>query len=133
MIDFINYTVNGVFATCKMELPETMYFDHPLGSVIGRAKIGRGFVAMQNCTIGSKNSGNKVAFPSLGENVIMCSNSSIIGTCRLGDNVIVAANCHINDVDIPSNSIVFPHGDSIKVVTKTRDEIKKYIKDYWRL
>ena len=60
---------------------------------MGRAEYGEGFSFGQNCTVGN----NKGIYPVLGENVRMCANSSIIGNCRIGDNVIIGANSGVKD------------------------------------
>ena len=43
----------------------------------------------------------------IGENVRMCSNSRIIGNCRIGNNVILAAGCFVKDTDVPDCTLVF--------------------------
>ena len=101
------YGLNKVVSSCdlyyEISLPEYFYVEHPVGSVIGRAKIGNGFFFMQGCTVG----GNNMKYPTIGENVWMYSNSKILGNCHIGDHVICGANCYVKDMDIPSNSLVF--------------------------
>ena len=100
--------MNGCDLYHEVNLPHYFTLDHPVGSVMGRAEYGEGFSFGQNCTVGN----NKGIYPVLGENVRMCANSSIIGNCRIGDNVIIGANSGVKDEDVPDNSIVFgfsPH------------------------
>lgn len=46
----------------------------------------------------------------------MYANSSFIGKCNIGDNVILSAGTLVKDTDIPSNSIVF--GQSPNLIIK---------------
>ncbi len=86
-----------------IELPEIFFCEHPVGSVMGRAKYGNYFAFLQGCTVG----GNKGSYPNIGENVTMLSNSKVIGNSNIGNNVIISANTYIKDSNIPDYSIVF--------------------------
>lgn len=87
----------------EIEMPDIWFFDHPQGSVMGRAKYSNFFTFSQGCTVGN----NKGKFPSFGEHVSMFSNSKILGDCIVGDHVVFAANSYIIDKNIPAYSIVF--------------------------
>lgn len=87
----------------EIELPMHFYAEHPLGSVLGRAKYGDYFFIYQGCTVG----GNGGVYPEIGKHVLMLSDSKILGSSKIGDNVIVAANTYIKDEDVPSDVIVF--------------------------
>ena len=98
----------------EVRLPEVFFFEHPLGLILGRAKYGNNFFAMQGCTVG----GNKGIYPIIGENVKMFSDSKVLGNSNIGDNVLISANSYIKDTDIPRNSIVF--GQSPNLIIKNR-------------
>lgn len=100
---YLNKVLHSVDIYGAIELPDVFFFEHPLGLVLGRAVYGDNFFAMQGCTVG----GNKEAYPILGNNLKMYSNSKILGNSVIGHNVIVAANTYIKDQNIPDNSIVF--------------------------
>lgn len=87
----------------EVQMPDIWFFDHPQGSVMGRAKYGNFFTFSQGCTVG----GNKDMYPNIGEHVSMMSCSQILGKCDVGDHVILAANSCIIDESVPSYSIVF--------------------------
>lgn len=101
----------------EIELPEIFMFDHPVGTVLGRAKYGNYFTFSQGCTVGN----NKGIYPVIGNCVSMMSNSKILGNCKIGDNVIISANTYIKDKDVPSNCIVF-NGASGDLIFKETDE-----------
>jgi serine O-acetyltransferase len=111
-IYYLNRMLNGVDLFYEVNLPSIFFLDHPLGSVIGRAEFGDFFSFSQGCTVGN----NKGIFPIIGKNVKMLSNSKIIGNCNIGDNVLIAANAYVKDIDIPEKSIVF--GSSPNLIIK---------------
>lgn len=100
----------------QIDLPECFYMEHPVGSVLGRAKYGNHLVFQQNCTVG----GNRGVYPVLGDFVWLHANSSVIGESRIGNNVFLAANTHVMNAEIPDNSLVF--GTSPNLVIKSRPE-----------
>ncbi len=104
-IYYLNKTLNGCDLFYEVSLPNYFKLDHPVGSVMGRAKYGEGFSFGQCCTVGN----NRGVYPIIGENVRMCAFSSIIGNCHIGDNVIIGANSGVKDISVPSNTIVFGH------------------------
>lgn len=112
----LNRMLNNVDLFYEVELPRYFELDHPLGSVMGRAKYGEGFKFSQGCTVGN----NKGIYPIIKDNVIMMSNSKIIGDCIVGENSIIAANTYIKDEVIPSDSIVF--GMSPNLIIKKNNE-----------
>ena len=101
------YYLNKILNSCdiyhEVNLPKVFFLGHPVGSVLGRAKYGNNFFALQNCTVG----GNKNKYPKLGANFKMYSGSKILGNCIIGDNVTLAANTYVKDTNIPSNATVF--------------------------
>lgn len=113
---YLNKMLNGVDLFYQIELPTHFGAEHPLGSVIGRAHIDDCFYFYQNCTVGGTIKNNKEVYPNIGYNVTMCSNSSILGNCKIGNNVIIGAGTIVKNQDIPDNSIVF--GQSPNIIIK---------------
>lgn len=111
---YLNKIMNGLDMYYAIELPEVWSAEHPVGSVLGRAKYGNGFFFYQGCTVG----GNHGIYPNIGENVKMFAHSHIIGNCNIGNNVVLGAGCLIKDEDIPENSIVF--GQSPNLIIKRK-------------
>jgi len=109
---YLNKIMHCVDLYSEIDLPSVFFFEHPLGLVLGRAKYGSNFFAMQGCTVG----GNKAIYPIIGENVKMFSDSKILGNCKIGDNVWISANTYIKDQDVPANTIVF--GSSPNLIFK---------------
>lgn len=110
---YLNKIMHGVDLYSEIDLPSVFFFEHPLGLVLGRAKYGENFFAMQGCTVG----GNKGIYPTIGNNIKMFSDSKILGNCTIGDNVWVSANTYVKDTNVPPNTIVF--GQSPNLIFKT--------------
>ncbi|WP_051269879.1 serine acetyltransferase [Flavobacterium suncheonense] len=87
------------------EIGEGFYVVHGEGTVIGsRNKIGKGFKIHQGCTIGHKKNGSGSG-NTIGNNVTLYANSSIIGEVTIGDNVIIGAHMLITN-NIPKDVVV---------------------------
>lgn len=113
-IYYLNRIMNACDLFYEVELPEIFMLDHPLGSVMGRAKFGNYFEFSQNCTVGNNND----IFPVIGEHVTMNANTMILGNSKVGNNVMLGAGACIKDQDIPDNSLVF--GSSPNLIIKKR-------------
>ena len=86
-----------------VNMPDIWFFDHPQGSVMGRAEYSDFFTFSQCCTVGN----NKGVYPRFRKHVSMMSGSKVLGDCTIGDHVILSANSYVLDEDIPAYSIVF--------------------------
>ena len=66
------------------------------------------------CTIiGRENRGKRIGCPTIGDNVWIGANCSIVGKIKIGNNVLVAPNSFVN-FNVPDNSIVI--GNPGKIV-----------------
>ena len=107
----LNKALHGVDLYHGIQLPTIWGMEHPIGSVMGRAAYGDRFFFYQGCTAG----GSGGAYPRIGNDVIMYSNSKILGDSVIGDRVILSANTYVIKQDIPNNSIVFGQGSHLTV------------------
>lgn len=132
----IIYYLNKIMNSCDwyypIELPEIFYTEHPLGSVMGRAKYGNRFSFYQGCTVGGQvdEQGN-IKYPEIGNNVRMYANSSIIGEATIGNDVIISAGCMIKNDVVPDNAIVFGSSPNLIIKIKKTQEIREKQKDIW--
>lgn len=127
-IYYLNKTLNCVELFYAIDLPEHFYMEHPLGSVMGRAQYGDYFLFYQGCTVG----GNRSTYPTIGNHIIMYSNSKILGDCHIGNNVIIGANAYIKDMDIPDNSLVFGQCPKVIIKSDKPDLIKRTMEAIWQ-
>ena len=126
-IYYLNKILHSVDWYHEIVLPEYWGVEHPLGSVLGRAKYSNGFFVYQGCTVG----GNKGAYPVLDENVILYSNSTIIGDTHIGKNVIVSTGTIIKDENIPDNCLVFGRSPDLIIKQKDTKYMSELINGFW--
>lgn len=98
----LNKALHALDLYFEVELPEVFLLAHAVGSVIGKAKYGNYLVIGQNCTVG----GIDDVYPVLGEGIVMCSGSSVLGKSVLGDSVTVGAGALVVNTDVPSGHTV---------------------------
>lgn len=115
---YLNKIMHSVDLFYAIELPDIWSAEHPLGSVMGRAKYSDGFFFYQGCTVGgTRDKEGNLHYLVLEENVRMYANSSILGKCHISRNVQIGAGALVNNQDVPENSIVF--GQSPNLIIKT--------------
>lgn len=101
-----------------------LYIGHPYGITINPgAIIGKNINIHKGVTIGQENRGARKGTPTIGNNVWIGVNSTIVGKIVVGDDVLIAPNSYIN-TDIPSHSVVFGNPCIIK---HKEDATKDYI------
>ena len=128
-IYYLNKIMNSIDVFYEVELPEFWFCAHPLGTVLGRAKYGNYFTFLQGCTVGNNNG----VYPVFGDFVTMYSNSSVIGNCRIGNNVVIGTNTCIKDEDIPDNCLVFGSSPNLVIKQKTEKEMEEYFYKIWKI
>lgn len=118
-IYYLNKIMNGCDLFYSIKLPVAFYAEHPIGSVMGRAKYGNRFFFYQGCTVGgNQDKHGEHHYPEIGDNVLMYANSSILGNAKIGNNVIISAGCMVKNDIVPDNAIVF--GSSPNLIIKQR-------------
>ncbi len=116
-IYYLNKIFHSVDLFYAIDLPDYFGAEHPLGSVMGRAKYSSGFFFYQGCTVGGTydKMGN-IHYPVIEENVKMYANSSILGKCHIGRNAKIGAGAVVKNQDVPEDSTVF--GQSPNLIIK---------------
>ena len=114
---YLNKIMHSVDLFYAIELPTIWSAEHPLGTVMGRAKYSDGFFFYQGCTVGgTKDKEGNIYYPELEENVRMYANSSILGRCHIGKNAQIGAGALVKNQDVPDNCTVF--GQSPNLIIK---------------
>lgn len=80
------------------------YFAHPFATEINAKSIGKNFSCRHLTTIGNKADGENDKRPSIGDNVTLGVNVTIIGDIRVGNNVVIGAGSVVVK-DIPDNCV----------------------------
>ena len=129
---YLNKIMHSTDWFYQIELPKHFGAEHPIGSVLGKAKYGDYLFVYQGTTIGANRTGGKLVHPILGNNVLLYTNATVLGKSVLGDNVIISADSYLLNENIPSNCIVY--GKTPNIVIKKKDEktIKEMTKHIWK-
>ena len=88
---------------------------HPYGTILNAKSIGHHFNCKHLTTIGNKQDNRNDLRPSIGNNVTLGANVTIIGDIEIGDNVIIGAGAVVVK-NVPNNCIVA--GNPAKIISK---------------
>lgn len=124
-IFYLNKILHSIDLFYEIDLKENFLLGHTINSVFCKAKYGNYSVFWQNILVGV----DKNKRPQLNDGLVMFPNSSIVGDCHIGKNVVISANTNIINTNIPDNVIVFANND--KLVFKELNEY--YAKKYFEI
>lgn len=79
--------------------------NHPYSTIINARRIGSHFTCCQCTTIGNKRHGENELVPTIGDNVSLGANVSILGDIVIGNNVVIGAGSVVVK-DVPDNCVV---------------------------
>ncbi|WP_338487533.1 polysaccharide biosynthesis C-terminal domain-containing protein [Ruoffia tabacinasalis] len=97
----------GIHIGNRVKIGKNLILPHPLSIVIGNAvKIGDNCTLYHNVTLGTKHSleNESNGYPELKNNVIIYTNTVIIGDIVIGENTIVGSNSLVT-TDLEANSV----------------------------
>lgn len=96
----------GINLWQNMDIGKGLIIGHP-GTIIlnGGAKFGDNIFMTHGVTIGRDVRGRRKGAPTIGSNVCIRTNSTIVGKITIGDDVLIAPNTFVN-FDVPSHSVV---------------------------
>ncbi len=114
----LNRMLHAVDLFYEINLPTHWSCEHPLGTVMGRAKYGDYFFFYQGCTVGGSRHQGRLSYPTIGSHVMMYSNSKVLGDSHIGSCVTLSANTYVINADIPDNCTVF--GQSPNLIIKKK-------------
>ena len=106
----------------EFDIKEYFIPAHAFGTVLGRAEYDSYMVVMQSCTIGN----SKGKYPRFGKGVILRPGSIVLGDCKIGNNVQVAAGTLIVDKDIPDGTTVFGRVPDLVIKENIHDNISQF-------
>lgn len=102
----LNKHLFGLDLFGHISMPDIFLLVHPVSTVIGRAEFENYLVIYQGVTIGGVHKGGAINYPKIGSGVVLYSNTSALGNCTIGDNVILGANSSVVNTDIAQDTLV---------------------------
>ncbi len=109
------------------KIKEGCFIDHGMGVVIGEtARIGKNCVLFHGVTLGGTGKHKKKRHPTLGDNVHVGSQATILGPIKIGNNSKIGAETFIINKTIPPNcTVVGVPAKIVKVNGRKVDTISK--------
>lgn len=106
----LNKALHAVDIFYEVDLPAIFHLQHPVGTVLGRAKYADYFVCYQRASVGSSLEGD---YPEFEEGVVLFGGSGVIGKCRVGSNSWLSVNTLVMDQNVEPGSTVFGQSPSL--------------------
>ncbi|RJQ31675.1 MAG: serine O-acetyltransferase [Actinobacteria bacterium] len=106
LISQCNRFLTGIEIHPGAQIGENFFIDHGMGVVIGETtEIGNDVLLYQGVTLGGTGKEKGKRHPTLGNNVVVGANATVLGAVQIGDNVKVGAGSVVVK-DVPANTTV---------------------------
>lgn len=104
------------------KIGHSIFIDHGIGIVIGETvEIGNNCVIFHNVTLGGTGHHTGKRHPTIGNNVYIGANATILGPCTIGDNTKIGAETVIINKDVPADcTVVGAPGKIVKLDGKRK-------------
>lgn len=110
----------------RTQIAPGVYFGHPYCIVINsRTVIGSNVNIHKGVTIGQENRGRRKGVPTIGNEVWIGINATVVGKIKIGNDVLIAPNAFVN-FDVPDHSIVL--GNPARIIHRD-NATEHYIND----
>jgi serine O-acetyltransferase len=107
---------NGIEIYWSTNVGKGFYLGHPYNITINpNAVLGENINIHKGVTIGQENRGVRKGVPTIGNQVWIGINATIVGNVTIGDAVLIAPNSYVN-CDVASHSVVI--GNPCKIIHK---------------
>ena len=117
---------NSIEISFNSSIGKGLKLVHPYCITINsKAIIGDNVDIFKGVTIGEEYRGDRIGAPTIGNCVWIGANSTIVGSIKIGNDVLIAPNTLVN-CDIPDHSIVI--GNPCIIKSKT-NATKQYIRN----
>lgn len=106
----------GLEIPIKTDIGYGIYLGHAYNITINPdATIGRNCNVHKGVTIGRENRGKRKGAPSIGDEVWIGVNATVVGGIKVGSDVLIAPNSYVN-CDVPDHSIVL--GNPCRIIAR---------------
>ncbi len=104
---------HGIEISYRVKIGKGLYVGHPYNiTVNGDSVLGDNINIHKGVTIGQENRGKRKGVPTIGNDVWIGVNATVVGGIRIGNDVLIAPNAYVN-FDVPDHSIVLGNPGNI--------------------
>jgi serine O-acetyltransferase len=105
-ISHINRFLTGIEIHPGAVLGEGLFIDHGMGIVIGETtEIGKNVTLYKGVVLGGTGKEKGKRHPTIGDNVVISSNATVLGSIKIGNNVKIGAGSVVLK-EVPDNCTV---------------------------
>lgn len=127
LISQISRFLTGIEIHPGAKIGKGLFIDHGMGIVIGgTAEIGKNCVLFHGVTLGGTGKHEGKRHPTLGNNVLIGTQATLLGPIKIGNNVKIGAETVIINHNVPDNSTVV--GAPGKIVKQNGRKVNKELK-----
>jgi len=102
----LNRAATGIEIHPAATIGHGFFIDHGMGVLIGAtAEVGNGVTLYKNVTLGGTSLGPGKRHPTVGNDVVVGTNASVLGDIRIGDGARIGAHSVVVR-DVPANATV---------------------------
>ncbi len=106
-VSVCNRFITGVEIHPGAKVGRAFFIDHGIGVVIGEtAEIGDNCVFFHGVTLGGTGHHMDKRHPTIGSNVLVGANATLLGPIDVGDNTKIGATAVVINRDVPANCTV---------------------------
>lgn len=106
VISHLNRWLTGIEIHPGAKIGRRVFIDHGMGIVIGEtAEIGAGCLLYKGVVLGGTTLEKKKRHPTLGKNVVVGTNATLLGAIKIGDNVSIGSGSVVIK-DVPDGCTV---------------------------
>ena len=107
---------HGLEIPAQANIGKGLYIGHPYNITINPdAVLGENINIHKGVTIGQENRGVRKGAPTIGNQVWIGINATIVGNITIGNDVLIAPNSYVN-CNVPSHSVVI--GNPCKIIPR---------------
>ena len=127
LISQISRFLTGIEIHPGAKIGKSFFIDHGMGIVIGEtAKIGKNCVLFHGVTLGGTGKHKGKRHPTLGNNVLIGTQATLLGPIYIGNNVKIGAETVIINHHVPGNCTIV--GAPGKIVKQNGRKVNKELK-----
>jgi serine O-acetyltransferase len=124
LISQIMRFLTGIEIHPGAKIGKGLFIDHGMGVVLGEtSELGKDCVLFQNVTLGGTGKHAGKRHPTLGNNVLVGVNATLLGPIKIGDNAKIGAETTVINRDVPDNCTVV--GAPGRIVKKEGQKVEQ--------